>query len=112
MLRILKIQPFAAHRDPRQLHDGLDFDEMLPRLAKHCLLEMQQPEAHLLDDYFHDLACKAAIRAGDRNTAEELQVLANRVWEDDAIRHCPHGRPVMFILSKYQLEKQFKRIQN
>jgi len=92
--------------------EGLDFDEMLPRLAKHCLLEMQQPEAHLLDDYFHDLACKAAIRAGDRNTAEELQVLANRVWEDDAIRHCPHGRPVMFILSKYQLEKQFKRIQN
>ncbi len=92
--------------------EGLDFDEMLPQLADHCMLEMQQPEAHLLDDYFHQIACKAAIRAGDRSTTEELQVLAKRVWEDDAIRHCPHGRPVMFILSKYQLEKQFKRIQN
>lgn len=92
--------------------EGLDFDEMLPQLAYYCTLEMQQPEAHLLDDYFHQIACKAAIRAGDRSTTEELQVLATRVWEDDAIRHCPHGRPVMFILSKYQLEKQFKRIQN
>lgn len=92
--------------------EGLDFDEMLPQLAYYCTLEMQQPEAHLLDDYFHQIACKAAIRAGDHSTTEELQVLATRVWEDDAIRHCPHGRPVMFILSKYQLEKQFKRIQN
>lgn len=92
--------------------EGLDFDEMLPQLAYYCTLEMQQPEAHLLDDYFHQIACKAAIRAGDRNTTEELQALATRVWEDDAIRHCPHGRPVMFILSKYQLEKQFKRIQS
>lgn len=92
--------------------EGLDFDEMLPQLAYYCTLEMQQPEAHLLDDFFHQIACKAAIRAGDHNTTEELQVLATRVWEDDAIRHCPHGRPVMFILSKYQLEKQFKRIQN
>ncbi len=92
--------------------EGLDFDEMLPQLAAHCALEIQQPEAHLLDNYFHSIACKAAIRAGDHSTTEELQALAKRVWEDDAIRHCPHGRPVMFILSKYQLEKQFKRIQN
>lgn len=92
--------------------EGLDFDTMLPELAHYCALELRQPDAHLLDDYFHDIACKAAIRAGDRNTKEELQVLADRVWHDDAIRHCPHGRPVMFTLSKYQLEKQFKRIQN
>lgn len=92
--------------------EGMDFDVILPELAQCCALELKQPEAHLLDDYFHDIACKAAIRAGDRSTKEELQTLADRVWHDDAIRHCPHGRPVMFILSKYQLEKQFKRIQN
>lgn len=92
--------------------EGMDFDIMLPELAQRCALDLKQPEAHLLDDYFHDIACKAAIRAGDRNTKEELQVLVDRVWHDEAIRHCPHGRPVMFILSKYQLEKQFKRIQN
>ena len=66
----------------------------------------------MLDDKFHDLACKAAIKAGTHSTPEELQSLAELVWNDDRIRHCPHGRPVLFLLSKYQIEKQFRRIQD
>ena len=91
---------------------ALDFDVIIPELAAHCAMELRQPDAHLLDDYFHTLACKAAIRAGDHSTTQELQVLAERVWTDDSIRHCPHGRPVLFTLSKYKIEKQFQRIQS
>ena len=40
---------------------------------------------------------------------QELQKLADEVWENEAIRHCPHGRPVMFVIRKYDLEKQFRR---
>lgn len=90
----------------------LDLDQIAADLAAGCRLQHQQPDLHLLDDMFHDLACKAAIRAGDRSTKEELQSLAVQVWTDEAIRHCPHGRPVLFLLSRYQIEKQFQRIQH
>ncbi len=90
----------------------LDLDRIAADLAANCSKQQAQPDLHLLDDMFHDLACKAAIRAGTHNTTEELQSLAVQVWENEQIRHCPHGRPVMFLLSKYQIEKQFKRIQD
>lgn len=90
----------------------LDLDQIAADLAANCVKQQAQPDLHLLDDMFHDLACKAAIRAGTHNTTEELQSLAVQVWENEQIRHCPHGRPVMFLLSKYQIEKQFKRIQD
>ena len=90
----------------------LDLDQIASDLAVNCARNHSQPDLHLLDDMFHDLACKAAIKAGTRNTKEELQSLAVQVWTNEQIRHCPHGRPVMFLLSKYQIEKQFKRIQD
>ena len=92
--------------------ESLDLDETAQNLAAACLHSVGQPDMHLLDDMFHDLACKAAIKSGTHNTTAELQSLAVQVWEDEAIRHCPHGRPVMFLLSKYQIEKQFMRIQH
>jgi len=90
----------------------LDFDQLAAELAEGCRADLAEPDRHMLDDKFHDLACKAAIREGTRNTQEELQVLAEEVWGREEIRHCPHGRPVMFLLSKYQIEKQFQRIQH
>ena len=90
----------------------LDLDRIASDLAANCLKHHAQPDLHLLDDMFHDLACKAAIKAGTHNTKEELQSLAVQVWTNEQIRHCPHGRPVMFLMSKYQIEKQFKRIQD
>ena len=90
----------------------LDLDQIASDLAANCAKHQAQPDLHLLDDMFHDLACKAAIRAGTHNTREELQSLAVQVWENERIRHCPHGRPVLFLLSKYQIEKQFRRIQD
>ena len=39
-----------------------------------------------------------------------MKVLAEQVLYDDDVRYCPHGRPVLIELSKYELEKQFGRI--
>ena len=58
----------------------------------------------------HSIACKASVRANDKNTPEELSVILDRVMNDERIRYCPHGRPVMFTLKKRELEKQFRRI--
>ena len=63
-----------------------------------------------LDWIFHSTACRAAVKAGNCNSPEELRALAERVLLNDDIRYCPHGRPVCFELTRKELEKQFGRI--
>ena len=46
-----------------------------------------------------------------KNSTAEMKVLAEQVLYTNEIRYCPHGRPVLIELSKYELEKQFGRIQ-
>ena len=57
----------------------------------------------------HTIACKAAIKAGSRSEPKELAALAEMVVSG-AVRYCPHGRPVSVVLTKSELDKQFKRI--
>lgn len=64
----------------------------------------------LYDDICHTIACKAAIKANDESSIQELQQLVNNIYGRDDIRYCPHGRPVMITMSKRDVEKQFKRI--
>ena len=89
--------------------EGLDLDELVQEIAHNLFLGKINPQSHVLDDMLHEMACKSAIRANDKNSIEELQALAERVCGDESIRHCPHGRPVMFTMSKYNLERQFRR---
>ena len=56
----------------------------------------------------HTMACKAAIKGGWKSDPRELQVLVEKV-QSGAVRFCPHGRPVAVKLTKYELEKMFKR---
>lgn len=87
----------------------LDMEEIIAEIAKNLRLNKHDPQSHALDDLLHTVACKSAIRGNDKNTPEELQALADRVYSDDTIRHCPHGRPVIFTLSKSNIERQFGR---
>lgn len=64
-----------------------------------------------LDRLYHTVACKAAIKAGNRNNPQELITLAKRVLSDNDVMYCPHGRPVAFEIKRRDLEKQFGRIQ-
>lgn len=66
--------------------------------------------AERIEDIFHTVACKAAIKGGQHNTDAELKALAERILADNSIMYCPHGRPVAFGISKRELEKQFGRI--
>ncbi len=58
----------------------------------------------------YTVACKAAIKANKALTEPEIRALADAVLSLDNINTCPHGRPIMVSLTKYELEKQFKRI--
>lgn len=64
----------------------------------------------LLDELLHMIACKAAIKAGDRLSREEIHdLIAFRDLCQDA-HHCPHGRPTALVFSREDLDKKFKRI--
>lgn len=64
-----------------------------------------------MDDIYHRIACRAAVKAGNRTTDIEAAQLAERILSSDDIMYCPHGRPVAIRLTKRELEKQFGRIQ-
>ena len=56
----------------------------------------------------HTMACKAAIKGGWKSDSAELKVLVEKVQSGE-VRYCPHGRPVVVKITKYELEKLFKR---
>lgn len=87
-----------------------DPTELIEEMAKNLLDNKLDPQLEFFDDLYHSMACKAAIKANDISDKHELQVLLDNVYDNDDIRYCPHGRPVMIILSKKDVEKQFKRI--
>lgn len=62
------------------------------------------------EDLLHSMACRAAIKANEKNSPKELEELVRQVYEED-ITHCPHGRPVGITMSKYEIEKRFGRHQ-
>ena len=88
----------------------LNMDEVIPELAENFRNNRRDPRPEAIDDIYHTMACKAAIKINDKNSDTELKKLVEDVYFDERIRHCPHGRPVMFIISKYDFEKQFRRI--
>jgi DNA mismatch repair protein MutL len=64
---------------------------------------------HLLNDLLATMACRAAVKAGDRLTPEEINdLLAQRALADDT-HHCPHGRPTSLLFSRQELDRQFRR---
>lgn len=87
----------------------LNIDEIVTEISRNILIGKTNPQPSYLDDTFHSIACKAAIKANDKNDLTELQKLAKEVYNNENIRHCPHGRPVMFVITKHELEKQFRR---
>lgn len=87
----------------------LDMEEIISEIAGNLRMHSVSPQSHALDDMLHTVACKSAIRGNDKNDIRELQALAEEVYANEAIRHCPHGRPVMFTMSKSNIEHQFGR---
>jgi DNA mismatch repair protein MutL len=85
--------------------------EVLRALLERILAEGKQPDRHdLLDELLHTIACKAAIKAGDRlSPAEIASLLEQRHLVADA-HHCPHGRPTALVFTREELDKQFKRV--
>ncbi len=63
----------------------------------------------LIDELLHMMSCKAAVKAGDPLTPDEVDALLEQRHLAQDTHHCPHGRPTMLVFTKEELDKQFKR---
>ena len=118
--------PFGAYRQallmsertgrilsPEQTLDDADIDSgdaipALEELADKLVTAHTADPAAARDALLHTMACKAAIKGGWKSDLSELRVLVDKVQSGE-VQFCPHGRPVKAKLTKYELEKMFKR---
>jgi DNA mismatch repair protein MutL len=84
--------------------------EALREAADHLVRSGKAPDPRVtLEGLLSMMACKAAIKAGDPLTPEEMEsLIAQRHLCDDA-HHCPHGRPTSLRFSRDELDRRFKR---
>ncbi len=84
---------------------------LLRDLADHFRGGPVPPTADaVLEDVLNMVACKAAVKAGQRLSTEEVEALLERRHLVANTHHCPHGRPTALTFSKTELERQFGRI--
>jgi DNA mismatch repair protein MutL len=111
----MKIEPFGGETVlisgfPAMLAN-LNPVEVLRDLVARLLEGGRPPDQRdLLDELLHGIACKAAIKAGDRLTAAEIEALLEQRHLVDDAHHCPHGRPTALVFTREELDKRFKRI--
>ncbi len=98
----------------RSCPTDLDGDEIVPlisELAGYLLKNKRELMNEHLEWIYHNVACRSAIKAGDKTNPAEIYELVKTVMNDKDVRFCPHGRPVMIEITRNELEKQFGRIQ-
>ena len=88
--------------------DTAHISATLEELAEQYLTAGSADPDSQRDALLHTMACKAAMKGGQKNRPEELLVIAKAVMEGK-VTHCPHGRPVATELTRAHLEKQFGR---
>jgi DNA mismatch repair protein MutL len=89
---------------------NLSPSQMLRDLVDLLLSGGKQPERRdMLDELLHMISCKAAIKAGDRLSPDEISALLDQRHLAQDQHHCPHGRPTALVFTREELDKQFKR---
>ena len=86
-----------------------DIADTVVEICGHIADNRKEIISEHMEWIYHNISCRSAIKAGNKSTPKELIDIATKVFSDDSIRYCPHGRPVCIEISKYEIEKQFGR---
>lgn len=84
------------------------FQEPLDEIAD-LLAQGQRPHETLFHDLLAQIACAASVKAKDRLPLDEQQRLIEQLMALDNWQTCPHGRPIVFALSRQELDRRFER---
>lgn len=82
------------------------FEEILTELSENPVHGVPQ----VIREKIASMACKAAVKGNNSLTLEEADKLIEQLLTLDNPYNCPHGRPTIISMSKYEIEKKFKRI--
>ena len=101
----MAVQQFPSLLAGRGVSPAEFLRELLDRLAEDETLDSER----LLEDVLALMSCKAAVKAGDPLTDQEIDSLLERARQAEKSSACPHGRPTTLRLTLKDLEKQFHR---
>ena len=90
--------------------NGADIESSVMEMAGYLEQNKNDVTTEHMDWVYHNIACRAAIKGGNKSKKEELIALAERLEKNPEVRYCPHGRPIYVMLKKKMLEKEFGRI--
>ncbi len=99
----LAVQQIPSEMKPSEVQDTLS------ELAVSLKNGKQLSKEELRDSLLHTVACKAAVKGGQKSDERERVAIVREVLRREDLKYCPHGRPICVELTAAQLEKQFKR---
>ena len=85
-------------------------EDLLVEIANRLLKGSRDALNEHTEWVLHSISCRAAIKAGDKSSPQELMALAEKILSGEVPPFCPHGRPCVLKLTRKELEKQFGRI--
>lgn len=100
---------FAVRGVPSDLYT-LDSQEVLMEIIDNLSNESGKMSPDILTDKIASMSCKAAVKGNSRISFREADELITQLLSLENPYNCPHGRPTIISMSKYELEKKFKRI--
>ena len=95
---------------PLALPDS-DIRSIVEKTAHKLLQNRNDLTPEIIDDLLHNIACRSAVKAHDKNSCMELQQIITMLRNNEDVKYCPHGRPIARLLSRREIEKMFGRIQ-
>lgn len=111
-----EIEPFggddyAISAVPLQLF-GMNAADMMIEVLDSLNENSGSLEGSAITYRIASMACKAAVKGNTRFSRQEALALIREMMEADNPYNCPHGRPTMISISRYEMDKRFKRIQD
>ena len=100
---------FSIRAVPANLF-GVAQVELLTELLDDLVEEKKVSDSEVILEKVASMSCKAAVKGNMKLSMMEAEALIDELMELDNPYHCPHGRPVIVSMSKYEIEKKFKRI--
>ncbi len=93
-----------------QYIDVADVNDCIVEMAEHMASGKNDVYSEKMDWFYHNVACRSAIKAGNKSTVQELVDIIKKLEENPQLKYCPHGRPICIVMTKNEIEKQFGRV--
>lgn len=100
---------YAVRAVPDNLY-SIGSEELLMSLIDNLSENSANIKSDLITEKIASMSCKAAVKGNNRLSFEEANALIEQLLSLDNPYNCPHGRPTIISMSKYEIEKKFKRI--